>query len=76
MAQTLTTEQLEVLAARKGVNRIAVENFLASINLEEHLPYGARGNADANLSSDARAYGWNSATVKAIRDGLRQIFGS
>lgn len=76
MAQSLTPEQLETFASRKNVNRTAVENFLASLNLEERLPYGARGNADVNLTNDARAYKWNSATVKAIRDGLRLIFGS
>lgn len=74
MAKHLTKEQLEKLASRKNVRRVAVENFLSSLPLDEHGPYGARGNAEANLSSDAQAYGWNSATVRAIRDGINQIF--
>ncbi len=71
----LTPEQLEQLASRTGVKRIAVENFLMSVPLTTEHPYGARGCAEVNLSGDAIAYRWNAATVKAIRDGLRLIFG-
>jgi hypothetical protein len=74
MAKHLTNEQLEKLASRKNVKRIAVENFLSSLQLDGRGPYGDRGNAEANLSSDAQAYGWNSATVRAIRDGINMIF--
>lgn len=74
MANLLSQEQLEKLASRKNVRRTAVENFLSSLPLDGRMPYGDRGNAEANLSSDAQAYGWNSATVRAIRDGINQIF--
>jgi hypothetical protein len=52
------------LAFRKGVKSVAVENFLGSI---DGL---TRSEAFANLNADARSYGWNAATVRAISDGI------
>lgn len=65
----LNAEQIEKLASRKGVKKIAVENFLGSL-------YGNQTASDAyaNLSMDARSYKWNAATVKAISDGIRIHF--
>lgn len=46
------------------INRIAVSNFLASL---QGLSYQ---EAVANCELDARAYGWNFATTAMIREGL------
>ena len=74
MARHLTPEELNKLATRKGAKEIAVKNFLSSCPIDDSPPYGAKGNAGSNLSSDARAYKWNAATQKAIRDGLKLMF--
>jgi hypothetical protein len=60
----LTSAEIEKLASRKGVKRIAVENFLSSMGDDEMY-------AGMNVSQDAHAYGWNYATVGAIREGIR-----
>lgn len=56
-------------ASKQGVKRIAVENFLGTIDMNmskmEHM---------ANLSSDAADYKWNTATVGAIRTGIDEIY--
>lgn len=65
----LSDTEIESLANRKGVKKIAVENFLGSL-----------GNAGgiqaelANLRSDAQSYKWNSATVKAIEAGIKKAY--
>ena len=59
----LTNEEIESLASRKGVKRIAVENFLATMGTN-------RTNAAINLGMDAKSYKWNLATVRAIRKGI------
>lgn len=60
----ITAAQIQVLATKKNVNQIAVENFLSSLDglLASH--------AGMNLSLDARSYKWNAATVNAIRKGI------
>jgi len=63
--RTLTDAEIAGLASRPGVRRIAVENFLGT--LDEGIGY--RGNA-ANARADARAYGWDEATLQAILDGI------
>ena len=60
----LTGAEIEKLAARKGVKRIAVENFLASMGT------GFPSDARQNLHADAESYKWNAATVKAILAGI------
>ena len=62
----LTDKEIEKLASRKGVKRIAVENFLMTnhINKTPMVAY-------ANLHLDTCLYKWNSATVKAISDGIK-----
>ena len=62
----LKTVEIEKLASREGVRRIAVENFLITVanNPDEY-------SAMANLSLDAGLYNWNAATKKAIRDGIK-----
>jgi hypothetical protein len=61
----ITAQQIEVLASRKGVRRVAVENFLGSVGQA-----GGAANERRNLISDALAYGWNAATVSAISRGI------
>ena len=59
----LNKEEITKLANRKGVRKIAVENFLMSMGNDANIAY-------ANLSLDTRLYNWNSATVKAILKGI------
>jgi hypothetical protein len=48
----------------RKINRVAVANFLASLTgLTLH-------EAFTNARMDARSYGWNDATLKAIIDGI------
>jgi len=65
----LTPERIEELARQKGVRKIAVENFLMSLDLA--LPMSVQL---ANLALDARLYGWNSATIEAIRQGIAEAY--
>jgi hypothetical protein len=62
----LTAAQIEALASRPGVNRIAVENFLGSLGTQPTT------EALINLNSDALSYHWNGRTVAAIRNGVQQ----
>jgi len=59
----LTTKEIEKLASREGVKRMAVENFLMSMGDNPMEAYG-------NLSLDTGLYGWNSKTANAIRTGI------
>ena len=65
----LTAEEIEKLAMRKGVKKIAVENFLVTMtnNANER-------DAWMNLEMDARLYKWNVKTVRAIGDGIQLAF--
>ena len=61
----LTVAEVAPLAARKGVKKIAVENFLLTVD----------ANPDAycatqNLYMDAGMYKWNTATQNAIKAGI------
>jgi hypothetical protein len=60
----LTEAEISRLAAKSGVRKVAVENFLMSLDDLDVF------SANLNLSQDARAYGWNSATQTAIRQGI------
>jgi hypothetical protein len=59
----LSNFEIEQFASRKGVRRIAVENFLSSMG--DNAMY-----AGMNLSQDSRLYKWNTATIRAIREGI------
>lgn len=61
----LTMQEIEKFASRKGVRKIAVENFLMSLD-----PFLTESQQLYNLSVDIRLYKWNSATARAIRDGI------
>lgn len=60
----LDAAKIEKLASRKGVKRVAVENFLGTMDGSN------KSDAWWNLRADAKSYGWNDATVKAISDGI------
>lgn len=68
MSKQLTNAQVESFASRKSVKRIAVENFLASL---QDLSWA---EALGNLELDAKLYKWDAQTVKAIRDGINVVF--
>ena len=69
MARTLTPAEIEKLASRKGVRRIAVENFLSTVDTEMRL-----GDHLRNLNADTRSYGWKAATRNAIEAGLVRMY--
>jgi hypothetical protein len=60
----ITLVQIEELASRPGVVRIAVENFLTT------LEGMSSREAYHNMRLDARSYKWNRETVKALEQGL------
>lgn len=62
--RTLTLQEIEQLASRPGVKRIAVENFLISMGTDGMI-------ARTNLELDTKCYKWNTATVRAIRAGIQ-----
>jgi len=65
----LTSVEIEKYASRKGVKRVAVENFLGSIGYAGSLAGELR-----NMYDDARAYRWNSATQNAIAAGIKKAY--
>lgn len=67
--RALTPQEIARFASRKGVKIRAVENFL--MTLDEGA--GREGNV-ANADSDAVSYGWNGATLIAIRAGISLAF--
>jgi hypothetical protein len=70
---TITAAQIEELASREGVRRIAVENFLSTLEVCDDL---TRLEVISNLNLDARLYHWNANTVKALREGINLHFGA
>ena len=68
----LTLEQIEKYASRKGVKRIAVVNFLSTIDTERDTPIGCM----MNCHMDEALYNWNRATVMAIEAGIRDLFSA
>ena len=65
----LTAITIERLATRRGVRSLPVRNFLATL--------GYAGNESrelANLYADAASYGWNAATIAAIRRGIELAY--
>lgn len=60
----LTEAQISKLAAMPNVRKVAVENFLFSLDGLDYF------SAACNLVQDARDYGWNAATQTAILMGL------
>jgi hypothetical protein len=62
----LSAAEIEKFASANGVKRIAVENFLSSLDSS----IGVMGNT-MNMQMDARMYKWNTATQRAIEAGIR-----
>lgn len=59
----LTLQEIEQFSIRKGVKKIAVENFLMTMGVNSY-------NAGLNLLKDAKLYNWDYSTVTAIYDGI------
>ena len=61
----LTAQEIEeIVAWNPNAKRIPVENFLATMG-------DRRDVAMANLGYDAGSYKWNTATVRAIAQGIK-----
>jgi hypothetical protein len=69
MARELTAAEIEGLASRDRVKRLAVENFLMTVTVNP-----TRGDAVGNAVADAEAYGWNRSTLQAILTGIDLAF--
>lgn len=69
--QRLTKERLNKLASRDGVNPEPVWNFVGSIPFDS-TPV----DNHMNLLMDARLYGWDQETMRAIRDGIEETFNT
>ena len=69
MAIGLSIEEIEKLANKPNVRKIAVENFLMTVgnNTSEYI-------AMRNLELDSNLYNWNIATQTAIRKGIKLAF--
>jgi hypothetical protein len=65
----LTSEEIEKYASRKGVRRIAVENFLGTLGFA-----GSMQGELINMRNDARVYGWTAATQAAITAGIKKAY--
>ena len=65
LLRELTDREIEKLASRPKVKRIACENFLMT-NHYNQTSFNALGNLDL----DAGLYKWNKETINAIRDGI------
>ena len=61
--RNLKISEIKKMAERKGVRKIAVENFLGTMGEDEEC-------AVVNLAMDRGLYGWDSKTVGAIMDGI------
>ena len=61
----LTSQEIEKLASKKGVRRIAVKNFLMTVHNNKSVY-----TACTNLRLDKKLYEWNIATEVAIREGI------
>lgn len=69
MIPALPPTVIEEFAQRPGVRRVAVENFLMTVNNNP-----TQHDALLNLDMDARLYGWNHETVEAICYGIFRAF--
>ena len=63
MMRQLTIPEINKLASRKNVKKIAVENFLMTMGDNYH-------NALHNMYYDADLYKWNNETFQAINAGI------
>lgn len=70
MPRELTSAEIETLASGTNVKRVAVENFLGSIDVTM-----AKWEHECNLRTDAISYRWNTPTTNAIKKGLAIAYG-
>jgi hypothetical protein len=66
---SLSLDEIERFASRRGVNKSAVKDFLSTVGLA-----GTEENALLNLYYDARLYDWNISTVETIKAGISLAF--
>ena len=59
----LTITEISKLSMKKGVKKVAVENFLSTMGEDYHV-------AVNNLDMDNVLYRWNAATYNAIMKGI------
>ena len=64
--RNLTIKEIDEFAKREGVKKVAVENFLMSMGMNDKEKF-IRGN----LFRDAQMYKWNKKTIIAISDGIK-----
>lgn len=65
----LDIKEIEKLASKPGVKKIAVENFLLTMGNNDN-----EWTAIQNLELDSRLYKWNSQTKQAIKIGIKKYF--
>ncbi len=70
MGRLPTYNEMESLVTCAGVKRIAVENFLMSLDFSV-----SRSLNLMNLKNDAVLYRWNAATIGAILRGIDTAYG-
>ncbi len=68
----LELDQIKKYSCRTGVRKVAVENFLSTIDSESDTRIGCM----MNCHMDEALYGWNRATVMAIEAGIRDLFSA
>ena len=65
MLRSLTSEEVETLMNKKGVDKEIVEGFLRNVHHEKFL-----NHALSSLTFSMRMNKWDDFTVDAIRDGI------
>ena len=68
----LELDQIKKYSCRTGVRKVAVENFLSTIDTERDTPIGCM----MNCHMDEALYNWHRATVMAIEAGIRDLFSA
>jgi hypothetical protein len=66
---TLSAIEVEKFASRRGAHKDDVEYFLHTVGQA-----GTKEGALLNLYYDARLYGWNILTVRAIEAGIQSAY--
>lgn len=67
--RTFSAIEIDEFASRRGVHRKDVESFLDTVG-----QFGSEEGALLNLYYDARLYGWNILTVRAIEAGIQTAY--
>jgi hypothetical protein len=64
----LTFNRIHELANQDGVRTVAIENFLGT------LGGMTEDEAMGNLVQDAKAFRWDTLTIRVIQQGIRESF--